>query len=225
MTATSILLSLFTAKEDWNTDLEFYLKNKKVFVLAFSFPQEIVQNDEDWQGLYAPQTGKYYNEIVQPLTSFGVREPDIRWANYFSDSKAKLLAEINAADVLFLPGGVPDEFYERLLAKELVATIENFTGTIIGFSAGAMVQIANFHITPDDRYLTYTYHPGLKLVSEFDIEVHYEAHDALMNEAIKRCIADTQKPVYAIGNAGGMIKTVDALQILGDVTLFKPQKI
>ncbi|MGX7198812.1 Type 1 glutamine amidotransferase-like domain-containing protein [Enterococcus nangangensis] len=222
MTATNILLSMFPAKEDWNEELEFYLKNKKVFILAFSFPQEFVQSAEDWQGLYAPQTGKYYNEIVQSLTSFGVQEADIHWGNYFLDSKGQLSAAINAAEVLFLPGGAPDEFYERLLSKELVATVENFTGKIIGFSAGAMIQIANFHITPDDHYLTYTYHQGLKLVSEFDIEVHYEAQDAVMNAAIKRCIADTQKPVYAIGNTGGLIRTADTLQVLGDVTLFKP---
>lgn len=200
MTATNILLSMFPAKEDWNASLESYLKNKKVFVLAFSFLKEFVQNTEDWQNLYAPRTGKYYASIVQPLTSFGVQEADIHWGNYFLDSSATLVAKINTADVLFLPGGAPDEFYERIWAKELATTIENFTGTIIGFSAGAMVQIANFHITPDDHYLTYTYHQGLKLISEFDIEVHYEAHDTVMNEAIKRCLADTQRRVYAIGN-------------------------
>ncbi len=55
----------------------------------------------------------------------------------------------------------------------------------IGSSAGAMIQIAKYHITPDEDYNTFTYNKGLNLIKDFDIEVHYEGTE-VQNKYIKR---------------------------------------
>lgn len=138
---TNILMSLFLEKEEWSSALEEYLAGKKVFILAFSFAAEYIHSSEEWIQAYGQPEGEYYRPMLKALTSYGVREEEISWGNYFEDSSRALQAKINEAEVLFLPGGAPDEFFDRLKEKNLIDAIQQFKGTIIGFSAGAMVQI------------------------------------------------------------------------------------
>lgn len=186
----NILLSMFAPKKAWSAPLEPYLSGKKVLILAFSFAAEFIRNPEDWVHAYRKPDGTYYLALVDAFKTYGVAEDAIHFGNYFEETTAKLQAEIKQAEVLFLPGGAPDEFYDRLKEKGLVETIQQFSGTIIGFSAGAMVQIQEFHITEDEHYATYSYHEGLDLIKDFDIEVHFEKEDPVMLASIQRCLAE-----------------------------------
>lgn len=119
----------------------------------------------------------------------------------------------------------PDEFFDRLKEKNLIDAIQQFNGTIIGFSAGAMVQIQDFHIIEDDLYKEYSYHEGLDLLTDFDVEVHFEKDDSTMQASIQRCLKEKKKVVYGIGNAGAVIVEGDSILTLGEVEKYekKPQ--
>lgn len=222
---TNILMSLFSEKEGWSSALEKYLAGKKVFILAFSFAAEYIHSSEEWIQAYGQPEGEYYRPMLKALTSYGVREEEISWGNYFEDSPRALQAKINEAEVLFLPGGAPDEFFDRLKEKNLIDAIQQFNGTILGFSAGAMVQIQDFHITEDDHYKEYSYHEGLDLLTDFDVEVHFEKDDSTMQVSIQRCLKEKKKVVYGIGNAGAVIVEGDSILTLGEVEKYekKPQ--
>lgn len=220
---TNILMSLFSKKEEWSQGLETYLAGKKVFILAFSFAAEYIHSSEEWDRAYSRPDGYYYAGMMEALTSYGVAEKDISWGNYFEDTSRKLQGKIHEADVLFLPGGAPDEFFNRLKEKKLITTIQQFTGTIIGFSAGAMVQIQEFHITEDEHYKVYSYHDGLDLITEFDVEVHFETEDTIMQESIQRCLEEKKNVVYAIGNDGAVIVEGKSIVTLGNVKKYKRQ--
>lgn len=220
---TNILMSLFSEKEEWSSALEKYLAGKKVFILAFSFAAEYIHSSEEWIQAYGQPEGEYYRPMLKALTSYGVREEEISWGNYFEDSSRALQAKINEAEVLFLPGGAPDEFFDRLKEKNLIDAIQQFKGTIIGFSAGAMVQIQDFHITEDDHYKEYSYHEGLDLLTDFDVEVHFEKDDSIMQASIQRCLKEKKKVVYGIGNAGAVIVEGDSILTLGEVEKYEQQ--
>ncbi len=91
---------------------------------------------------------------------------------------------------------------------------------IIGSSAGAMVQIKDYHITPDEDYGTFTYNKGLNLIKNFGVEVHYEATN-LQNYFIKKVLSEKKDIIYALKDNGGIIVENDSIKLLGEVIVFR----
>ena len=85
---------------------------------------------------------------------------------------------------------------------------------MIGTSAGAMIQLDTFHLTPEEDY-EYQYYEGLALLGGFDIEVHYE-EDLRHIEAIIRTLEDTGNPVIVLPNEGGAIIGDNMFELLGE---------
>ena len=112
--------------------------------------------------------------------------------------------KIKEADILFLTGGLPDQYLRRLQEFDLVSLIQKFDSIIIGASAGAMIQLDHYHVTPDNDYPFYHYQTGLGLVKGFEIECHY-AHSSIQNEGLQRVILEKHLPTYTIANDGGLL--------------------
>jgi peptidase E len=101
----------------------------------------------------------------------------------------------------------------------LIGDIESFKGVIIGSSAGAMIQISEYHITPDEDYNIFTYNKGLNFIKEFDIEVHYERTE-IQNKCIYKVLDEKIDKVYAITNVGGIIVDNENITLLGVIKTF-----
>ena len=114
------------------------------------------------------------------------------------------LDNLKDADIIFLTGGLPDQYLQRLEEFELIASLKESQAIFIGASAGAMVQLDTYHITPDNDYPKYQYGKGIGLVSGFEIEVHY-CHSLAQDEGIQRVIAERHLPTYTIANDGGLL--------------------
>ncbi len=175
----------------------------RVCILAFSFYND-TKNLKDWQRQYGEQGGIWYRANQDPFYRFGIRPEQIVWVNYFTDSIAEMKRKISDSSILVLPGGAPDLLFLRIREKKLASLIRNYTGTIVGFSAGAMVQLEKYHITPDEDYPEYQWLKGLGLLSGFDIEVHYAATPH-QKRHIEKAMQDSGLPIYAIYEKGGMI--------------------
>jgi len=216
----NILFSLYNFHEKWaKNTMEKYIKcNDKVLVIPFSFGENI-SNDMEWQSAYSKYKGKYYNTIVLPFLSYGIREENIDWINYFKDTEENAKKKVRNGDIIFFTGGLPDKMMYRLKEFDLINEIESFLGVIIGISAGAMIQIADYHITPDKDYDTFSYNRGLNLIRDFDIEVHYEETDIEKNY-INKVLNERADTVYAIKDTGGIIVDNSAITLLGDIHTF-----
>ncbi len=216
----NILFSLYNFHEKWvKNTMEKYIKcNDKVLVIPFSFGENI-SNDMDWQSAYSKDNGKYYNTIVLPFLSYGIGEENIDWINYFKDTEESAKKKVRNSDILFFTGGLPDKMMHRLKEFDLINEIESFLGVIIGISAGAMIQIADYHITPDKDYDIFSYNRGLNFIRSFDIEVHYEETDIEKNY-INKVLNERMDTVYAIKDTGGIIVDNNAITLLGDIQLF-----
>ncbi len=211
----NILLNYYNFDGDWAKDhVSPYITGKKVLILPLAFREIQAWDNESWQSIYG-KNGEKYQNILRPFLAFGLKETEIAWLNCF-DTTQNHLAMIENADVLFFTGGMPEKAIAWMEKLGITDAVTNFNGTVMGASAGAMLQLERYHITPDDDYEAYGLWQGLGLVKGLDLEVHYLATD-LQNECTKRAIVDLQLPIYQMWHEGGLIVDGDKVQILGSV--------
>lgn len=153
----NILLEGFDIDADWlYDDLKSYLKpGYSVAVVAFSFRDSRVKSIEDWNALYDKGKGKYYSSIVGPFSAYGISEKNITFINYFTDSKESALQKVNNAKIIYFLGGLPDKMMERIKEFNLYDALLNHDGVIMGYSAGAVIQLREYYLSPDDDYLKF----------------------------------------------------------------------
>lgn len=223
---TNILLEGYDIDAPWLYEtLKSYLKPCcRVAVIAFSFRDSRVKSSEDWDLLYGKDHGKYYNGIVGGFASYGIPADQIAWVNYFTDSKGSAAEKVTGADVLYFLGGLPDRMMERIEEFGLYDVLLKHSGIVMGYSAGAVIQLAEYHLSPDEDYPEFRYYKGLPFLKDFYLEVHYEGTD-IQNESIQRVLAQRGKPVYAVTlGAGAILAENGDVKILGDVKEFLPGK-
>lgn len=218
----NILLNIYKVDDEWCFhEFKNYIKQEhKVTVIPFSFKEERINSNDSWQAYYGENEGIYFPGIVNSFQSYGIKYENINWINYFGDSKEIAKNKIANSDILFFLGGLPDKIMLRLEEFDLIKTIEEHKGIIMGYSAGAMIQIENYHITPDNDYSSFGYYKGLKMINEFDIEVHFE-HTELQLESIERVKKETGNPIYAIEDHGAIIVDQKRVKMVGNVHYFK----
>ena len=100
------------------------------------------------------------------------------------------------------------------------AVLCEHNGIVMGYSAGALIQLSEYHLSPDHDYPVFAYYNGLPYLGGFCLEVHYEGRD-VQKEAIERVIKERGMPVYATSLMKGAIVVDNGkIQALGDVFVF-----
>ena len=181
-----VLLNTSMIDEKWiYMNLKSYIsKNDRVCILAFSFFND-TKNESDWNKQYAPGQGIWYRSNQDVFYKYGIGQEQIVWVNYFKDSM--------------------DEMKEKILNSSiLMKLIKNYKGIMIGYSAGAMIQLDSYHISPDEDYPEFLYQTGLGCLSGFAIEPHFRRSNVQL-QSIEKVKSEKQIPVYGIYEEGGMI--------------------
>lgn len=195
----------------------------KVVILAFSYRDREVQNLRDWKMLYGKSGGRYYDSMVSSFLRYGIPEDHIEWINYYTDAESKVAEQIRNADILYLPGGMPDRMMERIDDFNLRDTILQFQGVVMGYSVGALIQLQEYHLSPDQDYPEFTYFKGLPILKDFYLEVHYE-NSVIQKKAIQRVLKERKKTVYAmVTDRAAIVVDGSKVNFLGDVKVFTPQ--
>ena len=222
----NILLEGFDIDAPWIYDeLKNYIKpNHSVAIVAFSFRDSRVKSLSDWDALYGKVNSKYYDGIVGGFTSYGIPANKITFINYFTDTKESAIQKIQAADIIYFLGGLPDRMMDRIKEFDLYDTLIHHDGIIMGYSAGAVIQLAEYHLSPDDDYPEFKYYEGLPYLSNFYMEVHYEG-TAMQDKSIQRVLAERGKTVYATAfRSGAILVDKGNIKLLGDVKVFKAKQ-
>lgn len=215
----NILLESYNLDADWlYDDLKEYLKPEyKVAVVAFSFRDSRVKNNSDWQLLYGKEQGKFYGGIVGSLCSYGIKEENITFLNYFEDTKETAKNKIQNADIIYFLGGLPDRMMDRLKEFDLIDVLIQYNKVVIGYSAGAVIQFEEYFLSPDDDYPTFNYYKGIPYLKDFYLQVHYEDTKE-QNESIDQVIKERRKTVYAICKSkGGIVIKNNNVKTIGNV--------
>lgn len=221
---TNILLDLPTLDVDWlYPALKKYLHpDQKVAVIGYSF-DPWVKNLDTWNALYGPN-GRYRDEIVDPFQRYGIRPEQMTFLSYFGDEPEQARNDILNADVVYFLGGLPDLMMDRLRDKGLVDVLQHHPGIIMGYSAGAVIQLAEYHLSPDADYPDFAYHTGIPYLDGFYLQVHYDQSE-VQKDAIRKVLAERRQPVYTFPTGeGAMIVDDGNLETIGHVELFTDPK-
>ncbi len=218
----NILLEGFDINTHWlYNELKNYIKPyHSVAVVALSFRDNRIKSSADWDDLYSKECGKHYDDIVGKFTTYGISEDSISFINYFTDTKYTAAQKIKNADIVYFLGGLPDRMMDRIIELGLFDVLKNHKGIIMGYSAGAVVQLAEFHLTPDDYYPEFKYCKGLSYINDFYIEVHYVG-SIEQKASIQRLLNERRKTVYATAlGTGAIVVDNGDIKLLGDVRIF-----
>ena len=218
----NILLEGYDIDAVWLYDeLKKYIKpTYSVAVVAFSFRDERVQSITDWNFLYSKENGKYYHGITGGFESYGIPEENITFINYFTDTRELAAYKIKKADIVYFPGGLPDRMMDRIKEFDLYDPLIEHDGIVMGYSAGAVIQLSEYHLSPDEDYSEFRYYKGLPYLNGFYVEVHYEGTD-IQEASIRRVIAERGKPVYAtLLRSGAILVDNGNIKLIGNVKAY-----
>lgn len=215
-----VLMNTSMIDEKWcYPTLKKYIKpSDEVCVFAFSFFDD-TKNVADWNKQYAPGQGIWYRANTDVFFKYGIKPNQIHWVNYFTDSKVEMENKILSSSIILFTGGAPDLMMNRIKEFKLKKILKNYQGLMMGYSAGAMIQLDEYHITPDDDYPEFCYKKGLGCIDSFKVEVHYHASN-IQKKSISRVIQEKNQPVYAIYEDGGVIVDEKSIEFFGNVELF-----
>ena len=100
--------------DDFTEELAPYFSEKsRVAVVALSYYDDYVYDEESWQRVYGVGGNCYY-ETIDPLGALGVPKENIKFISYFSDTTESAREKIEWANVIYFTGGLPDRMMERI---------------------------------------------------------------------------------------------------------------
>lgn len=212
----NILLNYYNFDGAWARPyLEKHIIGKRVLIIPLAYRESQAWDNASWQAIYG-RGGEKYANILAPFLSYGYKEEEIGWLNYYDGSDHT--AQIQNATLLFFTGGMPEKAIRRMDELGITNAVKNFSGVVMGASAGAMLQLETYHVTPDDDYDCYHIQHGLGLVKGIDLEVHFLATD-LQNECTRRAVTELDLPVYQMWHEGGLIVDKGKITVMGQVQL------
>ncbi len=208
--------------DDFREELaEYFSPDSRVAVVAFSFYDNYVYDAESWERVYGKGIGNCYFETVDALAAFGVRAENVSFINYFTDTKESAKEKIKKANTVYFTGGLPDRMMERITEFDLLEVLKEFEGVVVGYSAGAVIQLAEYHLYPDGDYKDYGYYSGIGYVNDLYLEVHYE-YKQEQNESVKRFLSERSMPLYVTHTRlGGVVVDNGKIKTVGKVDRYR----
>ena len=200
-----------------------YIKSTdKVLVVAFSFFDNQFKDKKTYLEFYSPG-GEYYIKIIDAFLPYGIKESQIEWLYYYTDNNSSALKKIKNANIIYFPGGSPQLMMKRIHEFQIKEALESPDKVFIGSSAGAMIQLDHYHISPDADHKKFSYEEGLNLISGISIEVHYRRKKK-QKSALRKVNRAYRHPIIAIPDEGAVIMDNEAVHLLGNAFLMYGKK-
>ena len=217
---TNVLLNYYNFDGSWaRPHLEKLLKNRPhVLILPLAYRESQAWDQDSFLSVYG-KGGEKYDNILNPFLAYGYTEDEIEWLNPYDGSN--YIEQVQNADLLFFTGGMPEKAIARMAELGITNVVKSFRGTVMGASAGAMLQLETYHITPDEDYDSYGIWHGLGLVRGIDLEVHYLATD-LQQGCTARAAKELGLPVYQMWHEGGLLIERGKITVMGHVEIVNP---
>ena len=216
---TNVLLNYYNFDGDWARPhlQKFFAPMSRILIVPLAYREMQAWDNDSFLSIYG-KGGEKYDNILRPFIYYGYNEQYITWINPYDGSDH--IAQIQNADLLIFTGGMPEKAIARMQQLGIVDAVKNFNGVVMGASAGAMLQLETYHITPDEDYDSYGVWHGLALVKGIDLEVHYLATD-VQKQCTARAVKELRLPVYQMWHEGGLLIEDDKITVMGNVEVVK----
>jgi peptidase E len=190
-------------------------KDDHVVVISFSFFSKDIKYKEEYHNIYGFPHGSYSQTLLAKLGEIGIKEDKVESIDYYLDNKESALKKLKKANIVYLPGGNPLEFIRRCEEFGITNASFNNVKLVIGSSCGAVVQLKNYHLTPDLDIDHFCFSHGLNIINnDFLVDVHYQ-DNLEFNYSIELIQNFKYKKYYGITNEGYLVFK-DNLLILKD---------
>lgn len=198
--------------------------NFKVVIIAWAFPEELD---------YERFENEYFNErrqkkYIGSLINLGINPNNIMVLNcYDKNNIANFKTYIDESDLLVLTGGNPEMLYSKVVQEtEILYNIKHYKGIIIGFSAGADLQLKRYFITAKNNYYKYfAFYDGFGVLDDpFYLDVHSINNKLYLNK-LQKVANEKNKNIYAIFDDGAIIynRLTKAIEFYGKVNKIIPK--
>ncbi len=200
---------------------------QKAVIIAWAFPEEI--NKQIFEEEWFPTGGRRYNKYVGSLLKLGIKEENITVLNCYDRANVKKFKSIiDDSDILVITGGNPEMLYSKVTQEtEILYNIKHYKGIIIGFSAGADLQLKRYFITAKNNYYKYfAFYDGFGVLNDpFYIDVHSINNKKYLGK-LQNIANDKKKNVHAIFDDGAIIydRSTGVLKMFGRVLTFKSKE-
>ncbi|MDQ0228858.1 Type 1 glutamine amidotransferase-like domain-containing protein [Metabacillus malikii] len=154
---------------------------------------------------------RWFNSVKTSFEDIGVNH--IRLLDYGLTNQ-EMQNEIKEHNVLYFTGGRPEKLMANLKEKELVQAIKDFSGLLVGVSAGALAFSNDCIITKDEDYPETLVIKGLGLV-DFSVEVHYDG-----TVDVELIPLSDQRDIYGIPNGCALFWEAEVITPINSVFHF-----
>lgn len=197
---------------------EIIKKTDKVVIIPWAFAKEI--NAEELDKYFSgPKKDKYVNSLLK----LGINESNITILNCYRDTKEYMQKQIKNSDILVLPGGNPEMFYNKVKENNLQELIKNYDKVVIGESAGTELQLTNYFITAKNNYYKkFAWYQGFGILDDpFYLDVHSSNNYRYLNK-LNQTAKEKNKTIYAIYDDGAIIynRNTQNIELYGNIKIF-----
>jgi dipeptidase E len=132
----------------------------------------------------------------------------------YVDQTEDIAHKMTTASLVYLTGGLPTILIERLRKMRIDRMLKNYTGVVVGRSAGALALCQKCIITCRSNSKVKIV-DGINIVN-LTLKVHYKPeYDPILQHLSK------QGPIYAIPEASAIMRENDHLSSINTVYLFE----
>ena len=214
---TNILLNINNFGDDFAKPIlkRIIKRHHRVLIIPLSYHEDYINTAEAYTKEFSKGAAEI-EDIIKEFVKYGISRKHIRILHYYNDTKEVIDNKFKWADILFFTGGYPEKLLKRIDKLNIREKIVKFKGVVMGTSAGAMIQLDKFHITPENDGEEYGYcENGIGLISGFDIEVHCEDEFLHLSGLITDLNLHGTK-IYAMPNNGGLVVKNGRIKMIGD---------
>lgn len=142
-------------------------------------------------------------KLINTITKIGVEKKNIFFLDDTIKPNSSTIADIESSDCIIIPGGRMETGIAKLCDYNLDSVLRNYSGYIIGISAGALLLFHRYIVTPNWAYPNMEVCEGLGIIEkDWYIEVHYDENDAEQIASLKVIKSIVNGDIYGIKNSG-----------------------
>ncbi len=211
-----ILLNSTDFDQPWAADTlrEVILPGMRAVILPLSYDYGWASDADDWRLRYDDES-LYRYDLYRPLSAYGIPAADIRILDYYSDEPETMARLIRQADVLVLAGEDGDMCMERIEDLGLKQVLRQYTGVMIGLSAGALILPGVYYQIKDGRNEAFYFREGIGAAGGFAAVPHYR-QDAACLCGIVRALEEGSLPLVILPEKSGFLIQGSQIAFLGE---------
>lgn len=200
-----------------------YVNVNKLAIFPWTFADE---KQTDLSSDFFEENGRHYEKYINQMKFLNIERDKIVFINPYKTSKNEIANILNLCDGIFIPGGNPEMFMTIAIRLNVVDLLTNYSGIIIGESAGSVLQFPIYGLPVQNNfYKCNSFYNGFgSIKSNFSIDVHTQ-DNIEYKENIQLLSNMKNIPLYTIPNNSCLIinrKTMEIIK-LGKSEIIYPQ--